>query len=241
MIPAPSSKAPTATIAAMESPEQRREALSDLSREAHACVRCALAKTRTTVVFGSGDPDAELMFIGEAPGKREDEAGTPFIGAAGKLLDKLLGEIGMQRSDVFVANVLKCRPPDNRDPRPSEIEECSSYLHSQISLIAPRLICTLGNFSTKLLRADPTGITELHGSPEVVLLGGHSVRLYPVFHPAAALYKPSAVEVMRADFARIPALLKLPLPDPQEEELKAPSPAVEVKLIEEPGGQIGMF
>src|SRR5881227_3581867 len=140
----------------MATPAQRREALKAVWHEARECTRCPLADTRMTVVFGNGDADAELMFIGEAPGANEDRMGLPFVGQAGKLLDKLLEEIGMERSDVWVCNVLKCRPPDNRDPHPNEIDACQDYLRRQVELIAPTVICTLGNFSTKLLRADAT-------------------------------------------------------------------------------------
>ena len=146
------------------SKQERREALKDVYLQARDCPRCPqLAATRNTVVFGSGNADADLMFVGEAPGKNEDEQGLPFVGQAGKLLDRLLGEIGLTRGDVFIANVLKCRPPGNRDPHPEEIENCQDYLLRQVELIEPRVICTLGNFATKLLRADPTGITRLHG------------------------------------------------------------------------------
>src|SRR5207244_11154427 len=131
---------------------ERREALKELLAQTRACTRCAeLAATRKSVVFGAGNADAGLMFVGEAPGASEDEQGLPFVGRAGQLLDQLLGEIGMKRSDVFVCNVLKCRPPGNRDPLPSEIENCSGYLSRQVDLIEPNVICTLGNFSTKLL------------------------------------------------------------------------------------------
>lgn len=164
-------------------------------------------------MFGAGNADAELMFIGEAPGANEDRLGLPFVGAAGKLLDKLLGEIGMERGDVFIANTLKCRPPDNRDPHPNEIASCQDYLHRQIELIEPAVICTLGNFSTKLLRGDPTGITRLHGQPEVLVLGRRAVRLYPIYHPAAALYTPRMLETLREDFTRLPELLALGAPE----------------------------
>jgi DNA polymerase len=159
------------------------------------------------------------MFIGEAPGANEDKQGLPFVGQAGKLLDKLLAEIGLDRGDVFIANVLKCRPPGNRDPQPNEIESCRSYLELQVELIEPDLICTLGNFSTKLLRADPTGISRLHGQAEERTLGPRAIRLYPLYHPAAALYTPATLEALRADFARIPDLLALgPLAQPEPSE-----------------------
>src|ERR1700757_3336503 len=174
---------------------ERREALKQLLMQARSCPRCAeLAATRKSVVFGSGNADADLMFVGEAPGASEDEQGLPFVGAAGKLLEKLLGGIGMARGDVFIANTLKCRPPGNRDPQPAEIESCREYLYRQVELIQPRVICTLGNFSTKLLREDPTGITRLHGRAEELTLGSRTVRLYPIFHPAAALYTPRMLE-----------------------------------------------
>jgi DNA polymerase len=216
----------------MDSPDdettasERREALKQVFAEAKQCVRCPeLAATRNTVVFGSGHADADLMFVGEAPGASEDEQGVPFVGRAGKLLDSLLGEIGMSRKDVFVANALKCRPPGNRDPLPIEIENCQEYLHRQVELIEPTVICTLGNFSTKLLRGDPTGITRLHGQPEVLTLGRRAVRLYPIFHPAAALYTPRMLETLREDFARLPQLLALGAPEqPSAEPLEPLEP-----------------
>ena len=193
---------------------ERREALKEVLAQARACQRCSeLAATRKTVVFGAGNADAELMFIGEAPGASEDEQGLPFVGQAGKLLDQLLAEIGMERRDVFVANVLKCRPPGNRDPLPSEIENCQDYLLRQVELIQPSVICTLGNFSTKLLRGDSTGITRLHGQPEVITLGRRAVRLYPIYHPAAALYTPRMLDTLREDFLRLPELLALGPPE----------------------------
>ena len=164
-------------------------------------------------MFGSGNADADLMFVGEAPGASEDEQGLPFVGRAGKLLDQLLAEIGMQRSEVFVCNTLKCRPPGNRDPLPVEIENCQEYLLRQVELIEPKVICTLGNFSTKLLRRDPTGITRLHGQSEVITLGRRAVRLYPIYHPAAALYTPRMLQTLREDFAHLPELLAMPAPE----------------------------
>jgi uracil-DNA glycosylase family 4 len=199
------------------SPSERREALKQVFAQAQGCLRCSeLAATRKTVVFGAGNADAELMFIGEAPGASEDEQGLPFVGRAGKLLDKLLQEIGLQRPDVFICNTLKCRPPGNRDPLPIEIENCQDYLLRQVELIQPTVICTLGNFSTKLLRGDPTGITRLHGQPQVLTMGRRAVRLYPIYHPAAALYTPRMLETLREDFARLPELLALGAPEQPE-------------------------
>ena len=203
---------------------ERREALKHVLAQTRSCERCPeLAATRKTVVFGSGNADAELMFVGEAPGASEDEQGIPFVGRAGKLLDKLLEEIGLSREQVFVANTIKCRPPGNRDPLPVEIENCQEYLHRQVALIRPSVICTLGNFSTKLLRRDPTGITRLHGQPEELVLGARAVRLYPIYHPAAALYTPRMLETLREDFARLPELLALGAPE-QPAAVEEPAP-----------------
>src|SRR5918994_1785987 len=188
----------------MQSAADRREALKAVYEQARGCEKCPqLAATRTTVVFGSGNADADLMFVGEAPGANEDKQGLPFVGQAGRLLDTLLGEIGMSRSEVFVVNTLKCRPPGNRDPLPGEIDACQDYLFRQLELIEPRVVCTLGNFATKLLRADPaTGITRLHGREEVRRIGPRAGRLYPLYHPAAALYTPSMLDILRPSLAR---------------------------------------
>jgi uracil-DNA glycosylase len=227
---------------------ERREELKAVWRQAQGCTKCPqLASTRHTVVFGSGNADADLMFVGEAPGANEDKQGLPFVGQAGRLLDTLLGEIGLERGDVFIANVLKCRPPGNRDPLPQEIDACQDYLFRQLELIEPRVVCTLGNFSTKLLRADPTGITRLHGRDEERRIGPRRVRLYPIYHPAAALYTPKMLEVLREDFARLPALLALdPLDQPEPEpELVIPEPAIvvdaEAEAEPEPAAQLGLF
>ena len=158
-------------------------------------------------MFGAGSPNADLMFVGEAPGFHEDKQGVPFVGAAGQLLTKLLAEIGIAREDVYINNVLMCRPPGNRDPQPDEIQSCEPHLWKKIELIQPKLICTLGNFATKLLSGRPAGITQVHGRPQDVVLGGNPVTLYPIFHPAAALYTPRMLAVLQEDFARIPELL----------------------------------
>jgi DNA polymerase len=213
--------------------ERRREDLKEVLAQARACTRCAeLAATRRSVVFGAGNADADLMFVGEAPGASEDEQGLPFVGRAGKLLNTLLEEIGLAREDVFICNTLKCRPPGNRDPQPVEIDNCQEYLLRQVELIEPTVICTLGNFSTKLLRGDPTGITRLHGQPEVIQLGTRAVRLYPIYHPAAALYTPRMLQTLREDFARLPDLLAQGAPEqpPEMPELVVPLPAGAVAL-----------
>ncbi len=205
-------------------------ALAAFAAEVAGCTRCALAEGRTQVVFGVGDPDADLMFVGEAPGFHEDKQGYPFVGQAGTLLDKLLGGIGLTRDDVYIANVLKCRPPGNRDPQPAEIEACEEHLFKQVALIEPKLIATLGNFATKLLSGRPDGITRVHGTPREASLGGRTVTLYPVFHPAAALYTPKMLETLEADFARIPELLGRPEPASLGPEPARVGPATETPL-----------
>ncbi len=202
--------------------ERRRGELVALFEQVKGCTRCPLHETRTKAVFGAGNADAELMFVGEAPGAEEDRQGLPFVGRAGQLLNQMLGEIGLSREDVFIANVLKSRPPGNRDPQPGEIDACKPYLFDQVRLIEPRVVCTLGNFATKLLSGSPTGITRVRGTPQVHELGGRTVFLLPLFHPAAALRTPAVKETLRADFEGLPALLAQPLPGAvaQEEEIK---------------------
>jgi len=213
-------------------------ALAAYADRTAGCTRCALAAGRTQVVFGSGHPDADLMFVGEAPGFHEDQQGIPFVGQAGKLLDRLLAGIDLTRADVYVSNVLKCRPPGNRDPQPEEIEACESHLWRQIELIRPKLVATLGNFATKLLSGRPLGITRVHGQEQQTTLGGLRVTLYPLYHPAAALYTPAMLKVLESDFARIPELLS--------HSLDAPAPAAaapsEREPAPEPGSvQLGLF
>lgn len=187
--------------------------LEELRERALVCTDCRLSETRTNVVFGVGDYNADLMLVGEAPGRNEDLEGEPFVGAAGKLLDELLGEIDVARDQVYIANVLKCRPPGNRDPRPDEIESCKGYLREQIRLISPRVVVTLGNFATKLLLRTETGITRLRGRRFDWWLGS---TLVPTFHPAAALRgRPQVQEQMRQDFAIVRQILD---ESPREEE-----------------------
>jgi uracil-DNA glycosylase len=211
----------------------RAAALEAYAAETSACTRCRLAEGRTQVVFGAGNPDADLMFVGEAPGFHEDQQGVPFVGQAGKLLDSLLAGIGLTREDVFIANVLKCRPPGNRDPAPDEIEACERHLFRQIELIEPRVVATLGNFATKLLSGKPTGITRVHGVEQETTVGGSSVLLYPLYHPAAALYTPKMLEVLQQDFARIPELMGRSADVPEPEPVSA--------LAAEPAVQLGLF
>jgi uracil-DNA glycosylase len=168
---------------------------------------CPLKDVRTKLVFGAGNANADLMFVGEAPGATEDQQGLPFVGRAGQLLNQMLEEIGLARSDVFITNVICCRPPGNRDPLPEEIDACKPYLYKKIQLIEPKVICTLGNFATKLLTGNPTGITKVHGRPQEREVGGRAVQLFPLFHPAAALRTDAVKQLLREDFAKLPALL----------------------------------
>jgi uracil-DNA glycosylase len=198
--------------------------LEEVKQEALTCTKCRLAAGRTQVVFGVGHPTANLMFIGEAPGFHEDKQGEPFVGAAGQLLTKLLGDIGLQRSDVYIANVLKCRPPGNRDPMPDEIESCKPWLKEQIDLIDPTVIATLGNFATQLLLGRKVGITKVRGQR----FDWRGRVLIPTFHPAAILRGGAAglqMQQVEQDFLLIRKIL-----DETPEE-----------AIEDPGEQLGLF
>ncbi len=200
------------------------EALRALEKVASVCVLCRLAETRTQVVFGVGDPNADLMFVGEAPGFNEDQQGEPFVGAAGQLLNRLLGEIGLTREDVYIANVIKCRPPGNRDPQTDEIDSCKGYLREQVTLIDPKVVATLGNFATRLLLRTETGITRLRGRSFDWWQGR---TLIPTFHPAAALRSPnSLVPEMQNDFRVIASALTQPRPT-------APPPAASTEEPEQ--------
>ena len=196
--------------------ETRREELVEVFRTARSCTQCGLSGSRTQVVFGAGNADADLMFVGEAPGAEEDRRGLPFVGRSGALLTRMLEESGLSRDEVFIANTLKCRPPENRDPTTTEIETCRPWLFEQIRLIEPRVVATLGNFATKLLSGNPTGITKVHGVPQVRTLGTRTVYLYPLFHPAAALRATGTADLLRQDLAALPELLARELPEAPE-------------------------
>lgn len=206
------------------------EALAELAAQAFSCTACRLASTRTHVVFGDGTAEARVMFIGEGPGYHEDQQGVPFVGAAGQLLNRLLAEVGLDRRDAYIANVVKCRPPGNRDPRSDEIEACKGFLAQQIRLVDPEVVMTLGNFATKLLLKQQTGITRLRGHAypwwnRVVV---------PTFHPAAALRgADSVLELMQQDFALMREVLDRPAAEPAEEPV-APASARPVE-------QLGLF
>lgn len=189
--------------------QERRECLVELYREVESCRRCPLAETRTRAVFGAGNADADLVMVGEAPGADEDRQGLPFVGRAGKLLDQLLGDAGITREEIFIANVLKSRPPGNRDPQPEEIEACRPYLERQLQLIRPRVVATMGNFSTKLLSGSPEGITKVRGRPRPLRIAGLDVVLLPIYHPAFALRSTGAAETLGADLRLLPGLMAL--------------------------------
>jgi uracil-DNA glycosylase len=216
--------------------KQQLTELDAFARQVAGCTRCRLSEGRTQVVFGVGNPNADLMFVGEGPGFHEDKQGIPFVGQAGKLLDKLLGGIGLDRGDVYIANIVKCRPPGNRDPVPDEKEACEPYLFRQIELIQPKVIASLGNHATKQLSGKDIGITRIHGQEQQIQLGSRTVLLYPIYHPAAALYTPAMMSVLEEDFARLPDLIGRPQAE------AAPAFAPEPAAAEaEPAVQLGLF
>lgn len=187
--------------------------LAEIREEVSTCKACSLCEGRTNVVFGEGNPHARVMIIGEAPGKNEDLQGKPFVGAAGKFLDELLEVAGLKREDVFIANVLKCRPPSNRNPKPEEIEACATFLRQQTQTISPDVIVTLGNFATQFILRTGVGITHLRGT---VQRAGRFLVL-PVFHPAAAIYDRSKRDVLLSDFERVGSLVRDRMATKQEE------------------------
>lgn len=195
--------------------------LEEAAREASTCTRCRLSSGRTQVVYGVGDPSADIMFIGEGPGYHEDKQGIPFVGAAGQLLTRLLGEIGLEREDVYIANVIKCRAPGNRDPLPEEIEACTPWLEEQLELIDPRVIVTLGNFATRFVLDRPVSISRVRG--QRFEWRGRTV--VPTFHPAAVLHgggdNSRQMEGLRSDLAMLKEILAEPRPasEPAQEQL----------------------
>jgi len=198
--------------------EERARQLAELAAEASVCTRCPLAQGRTRVVFGVGDPDADLMLVGEAPGYHEDQQGEPFVGPAGKLLDRLLADIGRRRSQVYIANVLKCRPPGNRDPQQPEIDACSDYLRQQLALVDPKVVVTLGNFATRLLLKRDVGISRLRGQ----VYPWWNRYLVPTLHPAAVLRGGGhLLEQVKEDFALAQKAIaeQTALADPAAEQL----------------------
>jgi DNA polymerase len=186
--------------------------LDELGLEASGCTRCRLASGRTQVVFGVGNPEADVMFVGEGPGYYEDKQGEPFVGAAGQLLTRLLAEIGLERQDVYICNTVKCRPPGNRDPLPDELESCRPYLAGQIENVRPRVIVTLGNFATRVILDKPVSISRVRGQRFTV--EGRTV--VPTFHPAAVLHgggeSGSQMAAIRSDFQTIRQIAGEPVP-----------------------------
>jgi uracil-DNA glycosylase family 4 len=241
-------------------PDERRSALEAIANEVRVCDRCRLAQGRTRAVPGEGHPDTEVILVGEGPGQREDEQGRPFVGAAGNLLGELLGFVGWKRDEVFITNVVKCRPPGNRDPEPDEIEACRPYLQRQLEALDPALVVTLGRFSLQTFMPGAR-ISQSHGTERPVdpATGATSARAYAMYHPAAALRQASLRTTMERDMAGIPdALLRArsargghaavtaPVasathqPDPMD----APSAASSQGPLEGPGGadpQLGLL
>lgn len=191
------------------------ETLREFYERIKDCRKCPLAKGRTQVVFGVGSENADLMFIGEAPGYYEDQQGEPFVGAAGQLLDKLLASIGLTRNEVYIANIIKCRPPQNRDPLPEEVEACKPYLYKQIEMIAPKIICTLGNHATRVLLNKNVSISRVHGRK----FGGNNYYIFPIYHPAAALHMRTNLSALEEDFLKLKEFLARGVePPPKEPE-----------------------
>jgi len=178
--------------------------LNELATSLHDCRQCGLSANRTQVVFGTGHPNASIMFVGEAPGFHEDKQGIPFVGAAGKLLTQLLESVGLSREEIYIANVVKCRPPNNRNPSPEEIDTCRPFLEQQVQLIQPKLVCSLGNFATQTLLGRKVGITKVRGQvfhlPQFVL--------FPLLHPAAALHQGGLLTPLREDFQKLKSVLQ---------------------------------
>ncbi len=192
--------------------------IDELGKSLHDCQKCRLASGRTQVVFGVGNPHADIMFVGEAPGLHEDKQGEPFVGAAGKLLTELLESIGLSRKEIYIANVVKCRPPDNRNPQPDEIETCQPFLLQQIKLINPQLVCSLGNFATQTLLGQKVGITKLRGQT----FQRPDFMLFPLLHPAAALHQGNLRIPMKEDFQKLKTVLEK-MKNPQNTSLASHS------------------
>ncbi len=189
--------------------------LNNLNNICANCILCELHKTRNNVVFGKGNKNAEILFIGEAPGEKEDLGGLPFLGRAGKQLDKFLNKINLSIDDVYIANILKCRPPKNRNPKIEEIKKCTPYLIEQINIINPKIIVTMGNYSSKFLLAslkienmkNIAGISELHGIAHIIEIGNKQYTIIPIYHPAAMMYNPKIKNDFENDFRNIAKIL----------------------------------
>ncbi len=189
------------------------ETLEEFYAEIKDCKKCVLHRTRTNLVFGVGNERADLMFVGEAPGFHEDQQGEPFVGAAGQVLDKLLLSINLSRRQVYIANVLKCRPPENRDPLPEEVEVCKLHLFKQVEIIKPLFVCTLGRHAAQLILDKNISMSKVHGQR----FEADGYQIFPIHHPAAALYARSTLTTLEADFAKLDQLLKAGLEVPLQE------------------------
>jgi DNA polymerase len=205
--------------------------LAELSASLHNCTRCKLSTLgRSQVVFGTGNPKASIMFVGEAPGYYEDQQGEPFVGAAGKLLNELLQSAGLSRAEVYIANVIKCRPPNNRDPEQDEVDTCKPFLLQQIQMINPKVICTLGNWATQTLLEKKVGITKVRGR----VFPANGLMIFPLLHPAAALHQGNLLEPLREDFRKLKAYL--------DEMAKGPAPVpAQVADSPHPQQQMDLF
>ncbi len=195
--------------------EPAAEALRQFYEEIKDCQKCPLGQCRTNLVFGTGSAEAEIVFVGEAPGYHEDQKGEPFVGAAGKLLTRLLERIGRSREGVYIANVLKCRPPENRSPHPDEIESCKPHLFRQLDIIAPTVLCTLGNFATQTIIGKRVGISTIHGRRFDV----DNRIVFPIYHPAAALHRGDLLGPLEQDFDKLKDFLAsgaVPVREPEQ-------------------------
>jgi len=190
----------------------KKDSLDIVASEVTICTKCPLWESRKNAVPGVGPCDAKIIFIGEAPGRTEDTKGEPFVGSAGKLLDNLLSQIGLSRKQVFITNIVKCRPPANRPPKPLEIKTCAPYLKRQISIIRPNIIATLGSHSAAYVFSEAaipfTSITQVRGKPRKANIAGWSVTIFPTFHPASALYYPDRMKTLQKDFKTLKKSLK---------------------------------
>ena len=201
--------------------------LQELAESLHNCQRCPLAKLgRHQVVFGVGNPHASVMFVGEAPGFHEDQKGEPFVGAAGQLLNDLLESAGLSRADIYIANVIKCRPPNNRDPEPQEVETCKPFLLQQIAMIRPKLVCSLGNWATQTLLERKVGITRVRGQAFYL----KEFVLFPLLHPAAALHQGTMLQPLREDFQKLKEFLDRHSQPPATQEGAASSPTGTLRI-----------
>ncbi len=188
---------------------EKKKLLEELKRKVEDCRDCPLGRSRKYPVFGEGDVESRVVFIGEAPGYYEDQIGKPFVGQAGRVLDNLLAEIGLSRNSIYFANILKCRPPGNRDPLPEEIDACKPYLMEQLKIIQPLIICTLGRFALVSIYNKSASITALHGK----LIQTENFNIFPLYHPAAALHQPTLLDSIKEDFAKLKVQLAKPIPE----------------------------